>query len=68
MRGYLSEVLLNTVPGVQKEYQEVRAAEARQALRKSIAKSRARRYRKTRKSGAVERNALDGAEPSARAE
>ena len=40
--GYLAQLLLNTVPGVQKEYQAVRSAEARQALRKSIADSQAR--------------------------
>jgi hypothetical protein len=34
--GYLAQLLLNTVPGVQKEYQAIRAAEAKQALRKSI--------------------------------
>jgi hypothetical protein len=41
--GYLAQLLLNTVPGVQKEYQAIRAAEAREALRKSIAESAARR-------------------------
>ena len=40
--GYLSQLLLNTVPGVQKEHQAVRNAEARQALRKSIAESQSR--------------------------
>jgi hypothetical protein len=35
--GYLAQLLLNTVPGVQKEYQAIRAAEAKQALRKSLA-------------------------------
>lgn len=40
--GYLAQLLLNTVPGVQKEYQAIRATQARQALRKSIAESRAR--------------------------
>jgi len=40
--GYLAQLLLNTVPGVQKEYQAIRSAEARQALRKSIAESQAR--------------------------
>lgn len=40
--GYLAQMLLNTVPGVQKEHQAVRNAEARQALRKSIAESQAR--------------------------
>jgi hypothetical protein len=39
--GYLAQLLLNTVPGVQKEYQAIRANEARQALRKSIAESHA---------------------------
>jgi hypothetical protein len=34
--GYLAQLLLSTVPGVQKEYQAIRAAEAKQALRKSI--------------------------------
>lgn len=41
--GYLAQLLLNTVPGVQKEYQAVRNAEARQALRNSIAESQSRR-------------------------
>jgi hypothetical protein len=41
--GYLAQLLLNTVPGVQKEHQALRAHEARQALRKSIADSHARR-------------------------
>jgi hypothetical protein len=41
--GYLAQMLLNTVPGVQKEHQAIRNAEARQALRKSIAESQARR-------------------------
>ena len=41
--GYLAQLLLNTVPGVQKEYHAIRAAEAKQALRKSIAESQARR-------------------------
>jgi hypothetical protein len=40
--GYLAQLLLNTVPGVQKEYQAIRAAEAKQALRKSLAGSHAR--------------------------
>jgi len=40
--GYLAQLLLNIVPGVQKEYQAIRASEARQALRKSIAQSQAR--------------------------
>ena len=39
--GYLAQLLLNTVPGVQKEYQAIRAVQARQALTKSIAESRA---------------------------
>jgi hypothetical protein len=41
--GFLAQLLLNTVPGVQKEYQAIHAHEARAALRKSIAESRARR-------------------------
>jgi hypothetical protein len=41
--GYLAQLLLNTVPGVQKEYQAIRAAEAKQALRKSLAVSATRR-------------------------
>lgn len=41
--GYLAQMLLNTVPGVQKEHQAIRNAEARQALRKSIAESHSRR-------------------------
>ena len=41
--GYLAQLLLNTVPGVQKEHQAIRAYEARQALRKSITDSHARR-------------------------
>ena len=40
--GYLAQLLLNSVPGVQKEYQAIRNAQARQTLRKSIAESRAR--------------------------
>lgn len=40
--GYLAQMLLNTVPGVQKEHQAIRNVEARQALRKSIAESQAR--------------------------
>jgi hypothetical protein len=35
--GYLAQLLLNTVPGVQKEHQALRAHEAKQALRQSIA-------------------------------
>jgi hypothetical protein len=42
--GYLAQLLLNTVPGVQKEYQAIRAAEAKQALRKSIAQARGARH------------------------
>jgi hypothetical protein len=42
--GYLAQLLLNTVPGVQKEYQTIRAAEARQALRKSLAEARSARH------------------------
>jgi hypothetical protein len=34
---YFAQLLLNTVPGVQKEYQAIRAHEARQALRQSFA-------------------------------
>ena len=41
--GYLAQMLLNTVPGVQKVHQAIRNAEARQALRKSIAESQAGR-------------------------
>lgn len=41
--GYLAQMLLNTVPGVQKEHQAIRSAEARHALRKSLAESQARR-------------------------
>jgi hypothetical protein len=41
--GFLAQLLLNTVPGVQKEHQAMRAHEARQALHKSIASSRAPR-------------------------
>ncbi|HKV24797.1 MAG TPA: hypothetical protein VJN93_09430 [Candidatus Acidoferrum sp.] len=40
--GYLAQLLLNTVPGVQKEYHAIRANEAKLALRKSIAESQAR--------------------------
>lgn len=40
--GYLAQLLLSTVPGVQKEYQAIRANEAKLALRKSIAESQAR--------------------------
>ena len=39
--GYLAQLLLNTVPGVQKEYQAIRATQAKQALRQSITQSRA---------------------------
>ena len=39
--GYLAQLLLNTVPGVQKEYQVIRATQAKQAFRKSLAESRA---------------------------
>jgi hypothetical protein len=42
--GYLAQLLLNTVPGVQKEYQAIRASEARQALRKSFAEAQAARH------------------------
>jgi hypothetical protein len=42
--GYLAQLLLNTVPGVQKEYQAIRAAEAKQALRKSFAEARSARH------------------------
>jgi len=41
--GYLAQLLLNTVPGVQKEYQAVHTSQARQALRKSITDSKAPR-------------------------
>jgi hypothetical protein len=41
--GFLAQLPLKTVPGVQKEYQAIRAHEARQARRKSIAQSRAAR-------------------------
>lgn len=40
--GYLAQLLLNSVPEVQKEYQAIRAAQARQARLKSIAESQAR--------------------------
>jgi hypothetical protein len=40
--GYLAQMLLNTVPGVHKEHQAIRAAQAKEALRKSIAESQAR--------------------------
>jgi hypothetical protein len=40
--GYLAQLLLNTVPGVQKEYQAIRAAEAKQTLHRSLAESQAR--------------------------
>jgi hypothetical protein len=43
--GYLAQLLLNTVPGVQKEYQAIHAAEAKQALRQSLAEARAGRTR-----------------------
>jgi hypothetical protein len=42
--GYLAQLLLNTVPGVQKEYQAMRASEAKQALRKSVAEARGARH------------------------
>jgi hypothetical protein len=42
--GYLAQLLLNTVPGVQKEYQAIRAAEAKQALRKSLVEARGARH------------------------
>lgn len=40
--GYLAQLLLNSVPGVQKEYQAIRNAEARKAIRKSITEAQAR--------------------------
>jgi hypothetical protein len=40
--AYLAQLLLNTVPGVQKEHHAVRAAQAREALRKSMVESQAR--------------------------
>lgn len=39
--GYLAQLLLNTVPGVQKEYQAIRATQAKQALRNSGSKASA---------------------------
>jgi len=39
--GYLAQLLLNTVPGVQKEYQAIRSAESRQARHKAFAESQA---------------------------
>ena len=62
--GYLAQMLLNTVPGVQKEYQAIRNAEARQALRKSIAESHARRLPGHRAEGDVSSRASSTGTPA----